>query len=266
MGAKKEKYIDEEFEIISADCNLKFLYPENNNLAKKKRNLRFDLVKDNSDEDAIEKPKKTAIEYKKRNIISGFYFKAENHFEYYNFGDSYLRDYKDSKRIFAFEGEGNLHDIQKTIFGLASYFAYHAEKHVIILTSDVKKSYYYEQLKEHLDVVPKDVLSFEYIDCYEMDGLTIINIPDFKNIVSENHKSVFDDIMKRLMRNDPVVFCEIPGLVTLETEQELYYPLIKMVDSVSFVVKYNKNKNKHLIGMKDYFLKYGVTIKGVICQ
>ncbi|EQC52664.1 hypothetical protein, partial [Bacteriovorax sp. DB6_IX] len=61
-----------------------------------------------------------------------------------------------------------------------------------------------------------------------------------------------------------VVLWDLPDLKEMDNKKEVFYPVIRSLESVSLIVKTNYSKYAELHKIKDYFEKYKVPFKGLV--
>lgn len=201
---------------------------------------------------------------KKNSSHNGFYYRAKDHMELYKVGSSYMIDYNSGLKSIAFCGNSLRPEREKSIFGVTSYFNYHINLKVCIVTMSFHESFYHEMTGD-LDYRSEKALdeNFDY-KVFSGQGFDIIEFSELKKVERKLRHHDFEYFLDVLVEDYDLVLWDLPELEILNSNKELYFPIVRTVDNVSIIVGENYSKYKHIEQMIDYFKRYQINIKGVL--
>ena len=188
------------------------------------------------------------------------FYKVQNHHELFKLGNTYLTDLKMGIKSFAFSGAGQENVGQKTVFGVAAFLNYSTDKNITIVTSKYDDSLYQHNLGE-MSHVAKNIADLEY-DSVCMEGVEIVTFDALHGII----KRLAEQGISQFCDEREVILWDLPIIERVMQTPELYFPIIRKLDSISFVVNANKSKMKSLNKLVYYYKKYEVPLKGILLE
>lgn len=234
-------------------------------------NYLHEVIKKDQSEEYDEKPVLKTIKYKaqilskQKNLShNGYYYKAVDHVELFKTGTSYLEDFKNGVRSFAFSSLGLSESRQKSIFGICSFFNYHTEVKTLIVAEDFKKSFfsfYVKDLKPKSKPIYKDGATYQI---FSGPGFDVLDFYEIKRIYSKVPHYDYEEFLRELTNLYDLVLWDLPELEILDANKEIYFPVIRMLDNVSLIVKGKETNIYQIRELADYYSKYQVDIKGVL--
>lgn len=239
--------------------------PKFNLKLKNKDSIRNELSGLDSDdvEKTLKYQKHTLIKKKNRSNKS-YYYKAKDHMELYKVGSSYLKDFKAGLKSFSFSSSGIAYDREKTVFGICSFFNYHEDLNICILTADLMKTFYNEICddfeEKNMQVFDEDLS----LNVYKAKGFDLIQYKDLKKVERKIKDYDFETFIDYLTDRYDLLFWDLPELSVLDSNKELYFPIIRTLDNVSLVVKKDVSKISEIGSMVSYYNRYQVDIKGLL--
>lgn len=279
---KKEEAIAEFTDIEVQDKEVKnenksgfnFTLKDNNNnivIDDKKINVKSKSEKSNvlsfskSNDSSFEASKK---EYRRKKdnaakSIANLYYKTKKHNELFKLGTLFYRDLESGLKSFAFTGQGDIVPQQSTILGLSAYFSYHMKITTTVFTESFKYSKYNCSDKEIAtdEIMVTPDLSIK-VNCYQ--DLRVIEYCELQKIIEFADVNLLEDTLESIIDNNELIFWDLPTPKEMEKATELYFPITRIIDNVSLIVKPNNSKIKSILDLKEYFEKYHIQIKGMI--
>ena len=201
---------------------------------------------------------------RKGNTHNGHYYRAKDHMELFKVGSSYMKDFKSGLKSFSFASVNMKEEREKTVFGVSTYFNYHAEVSICIITTEFVKSFYEEFLGE---VEEKENQVFDEDLFYNIrigNGFDILEFNQLKKIERKIREYDFEYFLDDLLDSYDLILWDLPELEILDGNKELYFPIVRTLDNVSFVVGENYTKVRNLNEMINYFKRYQIVIKGLL--
>lgn len=234
-------------------------------------NYLSEVINNNQDIESDDEPVLKTVKYKAqilskdKNIAhNGYYYRAVDHVELFKTGASYLEDFKNGIKSFAFSGLGLDQSKQKSIFGICSFFNYHTQVRTLIVAKDFKKSFfsfYITDLKVKEKAIYKDGQSYRY---YQGDGFDILDFQELKRVYTQVAHYDYEEFLRELTNRYDLVLWDLPEMDILDSNKEVYFPIIRMLDNVSLIVKGKQTNIFEIRDLADYYSKYQVDIKGVL--
>lgn len=225
----------------------------------------FDQSEDNANSDfkKVEYERHTLLK-KKGKQHNGYYYRAKDHVELFKTGSSYLKDFKDGEKNFSFISVG-LDDVrEKTVFGVASFFNYHSDCRVGIVTDHFEKSFYHQFIgdleKEQRNIVDEELGFHVFVG----NGFEIIEFANLKNVERKIKDNDFEAFVEKLVDSYDLILWDLPDLEALKSNKELFFPVIRILDNVSMIVSENTTKFKDMQTIMDYFRRYQIRVKGML--
>lgn len=201
---------------------------------------------------------------KKAKSGHGFYYRAKDHVELYKVGSSFLKDFNSGLKSFSFCSSGLKEDREKSVLGILSFFNYHEDVNICVITSSLKDSFYSKIAtkaeKREAQVFDEDL----YYDFYTGDGFEVIEYQELKRVERKITAYNFEDFLDQIMGAFDLILWDLPELEVLDSNKELYFPIIRSLDNVSFIVGKNVSKISEINEMISYFKRYQIPIKGLL--
>lgn len=215
--------------------------------------------------------KEGALKYEKHSFTrkksrSGhaYYYRAKDHVELYKVGSSFLKDFNSGLKSFSFSSSGLREEREKSVLGILSFFNYHQDLRICVITNDLKESFYNKiavnAQKREGQVFDEDL----YYEFYTGEGFEIIEFKELKRIEKKITAYNFEDFLDQIMNSFDLVLWDLPEIEILDSNKELYFPVIRSLDSVSFIVGKNVSKISEINEMVSYFKRYQIPIKGLL--
>lgn len=205
-------------------------------------------------------------EFRRKNnkSLSKLYYKVKNHIELFKLGDSYLRDFNRGIKSLAFNSTGVKGEREKTVLGVTSFLNYNAKVTVTVVTDDLQKSLYHNYIKD-LEEIKKPILNEDIqYTCYGTQGVEFVEFSEICDVMYQLGNSTFEEFIENFVESSDVVLWDLPDLKEMDNKKEVFYPVIRSLESVSLIVKTNYSKYAELHKIKDYFEKYKVPFKGLV--
>lgn len=233
-------------------------------LSLKSENLQEAGAEDEEFEVKNVKVTRHEIRRKNNKSLSKLYYRVKNHIELFKLGDSYLRDFNRGVKSLAFHSCTNSDERERTVLGVSSFLNYNAKVTVTVITDNLKKSLYHDHIKE-LEEIKKSIdnESVTYTS-YVTQGVEFIEFSELCDVMYQLGNTSFEEFIENFIENSDVVLWDLPNLVEMDNKKELFYPVIRSIESVSIIVESNESKYKEITNAKDYFDKYKVPFKGFV--
>lgn len=204
------------------------------------------------------------LKRKNNKSLSKLYYRVNNHIELFKLGDSYLRDFNRGVRSLGFHSVAKKDEREKTVLGVTSFLNYNAKITVTVITENLKNSIYAEYINA-LEEVKKTILNENIAyTSYVTQGVEFVEFSELCDVMYQLGNTSFEEFIENFIENSEVVLWDLPELKEMDNKKELYYPIIRSIESVSLVVEENESRYKQIIFIKDYFDKYKVPFKGFV--
>ncbi len=207
---------------------------------------------------------KHSLTRKKAKVSAANYYRVKDHMELFKVGSSYLRDYKSGVRSMGFSSYDLQKQSEKTIFGISSFFNYHHELNICIITDDIEHSFYNTMLNafdSFQDVYTEEDIEYNF---YHSDGHDFIEYQELLRVESHSHHFGMEDFIEFLLSKYDLIFWDLPSLKTMNRKRELFFPVVRSLESLTLIVEKEVTKKKDIDSLISYFEKYQVPIKGVL--
>ncbi len=228
-----------------------------------------DSDKENDKESQINKSvnvdiSKHELRRKNNKSLSKLYYRAVNHIELFKLGDTYLQDYNRGVKSIAFNSNESALEREKTVLGISSFLNYNARVTVTVVTDNFEQSIYKDLLPD-LEVVTKNSGHGDITySCLATAGIEIVDYSELWNAFAEVADGHIEEFIEAFTKMADVILWDLPFLSKMNDKKELFFPIIRYLDNVSFIVKSNVSKYGELDALKEYFDKYQVPIKGLV--
>jgi len=193
-----------------------------------------------------------------------YYYRAKDHVELYKIGNSYLKDFKSGVKSVSFASHGLDEEREKSVFGILSFFNYHENLNICVVTKSLENSFY-EKITGGLSKREGQVFDEDlYYDFYTGEGFELIEFKELKRVERKITEYNFEAFLDQLQDSFDLILWDLPSTEILNSNKELYFPIIRSLDNVSFIVGKNKSKISQINEMVSYFTRYQVSIKGLL--
>ena len=204
------------------------------------------------------------IQVKHRRFNSETYFNAKNHLDLFNVGSFYYQEYLTGKKNFALYAENSNEDVHESLLGFASYFNYHEDLKVTLVTNNFQHSI----LSKHLKNVHHEVRYFKseeyFYEVIVSEGIEILEYSALRHICKKLGRELFDGFLDEILGQTDVSFWNVPSLELVDREREFFFPLMRKMDSTSVVLTKGKSSATELKKIINYAAKYSLKISGVL--
>lgn len=201
---------------------------------------------------------------KGKKSLSKLYYKVKNHIELFKLGDSYLRDFNRGIKSLAFNSSGIKCERERTVLGVTSFLNYNAKVTVTVVTDDLQKTLYHNFVPD-LEEIKKPILNEDIsYTCYATQGVEFVEFSEICDVMYQLGNTSFEEYIENFVESSDVVLWDLPELKEMDNKKEVFYPVIRSLESVSLIVKANQSKYSDLYEVKDYFEKYKVPFKGLV--
>jgi hypothetical protein len=207
---------------------------------------------------------KHTLTRKKNKSGNAFYYRAKDHMELYKVGSSYLKDFNSGLKSFSFASCGLDLQREKSVLGITSFFNYHEDINICVVTRDVANSFY-SAIAENLSVKAREIFDEDLTyDVHHAGGFDLVELSELKKVERKLRNYDFEHFLDHLLDSYDLILWDLPALEVLDSNKELYFPIIRSLDNVSFIVGKNKSKVSEINSMVSYFKRYQIQIKGLL--
>lgn len=203
-----------------------------------------------------------------KKALAHYFYKIEDHQNLNRIGNSFLSDYKNGLKNFAFTSTNFIHSQQKTILGLACFFDHFQDNLKIgIVSRDLKEGVFSEIINESRSLVRQiphlPNTNFFYFQFYHH-----FEFIDYNELI-ETGKSLpvqaeYESALDYLLSCYDVVFWDVPEMNNIVKHKAQFFPIAMKFDSLTIVAMKRNNQTKELDDIKNFFQNYGINLKGLI--
>ncbi len=207
---------------------------------------------------------KHSLNRKKARKSANYYYRVNDHMELFKVGTSYLRDYQSGIRSMGFASYNLKEEGEKTIFGISSFFNYHDDLNICIITSSLEGSFYesiLEKAERRKDIYTDEEIEYEL---FHADGHDFIEYEELSNVECRCNHLGLEDFIDYLVNKYDLIFWDLPSLDQMNKSREVFFPVVRALESLTLIVGSQVSKGKELDELISYFQKYQVPIKGVL--
>tara|TARA_Y100000780_G_C13696051_1_gene422877 strand:+ start:88786 stop:90231 length:1446 start_codon:yes stop_codon:yes gene_type:complete len=211
---------------------------------------------------SYEKHSLTRKQKKRSRKSAHYYYRVQDHMELFKVGSSYLRDFKSGIRSMGFSSYQLSRENQKTVFGLTSFFNYHDDLNICIITDKMKNSFYDEILKNkelRSDIYSDENVEYNFIHC---EGHDFIEYSELT--VLSHHCEHLEDFISFLLEKYDLILWDLPDLKVMNRYREVFFPIVQSIESLTLIMAAEVSRGKELDSLLSYFQKYQVPVKGVL--
>ena len=147
---------------------------------------------------------------------------------------------------------------------ITSFFNYHEDINICVITKDLAGSFY-SSIAEGFSVKPREIFDEDLTyDVHHAGGFDIVELGELKKVERKLRNYDFEQFLDHLLDSYDLILWDLPDLKILDANKELYFPIIRSLDSVSFIVGKNISKASEITSMISYFNRYQIQIKGLL--
>lgn len=207
---------------------------------------------------------KHSLTRKRSRKSASYYYRVNDHMELFKVGSSYLRDYQSGIKSMGFSSYNLQEEGEKTIFGISSFFNYHDDLNICIVTNHLEGSFYTSILGE-LEV-RTDIYTDENVeyDLFHADGNDFISFDEIINIECQSNHTGPEDFIDYLSEKYDLILWDLPSLEYMNNSREIFFPIVRALESLTLIVAAEVSRGRELDTLISYFEKYQVPIKGVL--
>jgi hypothetical protein len=195
---------------------------------------------------------------------SDYFYRAENHIDLFNIGQSYMADFNNGKKSFAFSGEEAKEAKEKTIFGLCSFFNYHTDATVTIVTKTMDQTFYHSYVAGMHSVRKKIENENITISIYECDEFQVIEFDELVRVAGLLRSMHIEDFIQEIVNESDLIFWDLPNFEDMAKDRVVYFPTLRSVNHVTLMIKEGFTNFEFINRARDYFKKYGIALKGAL--
>lgn len=190
------------------------------------------------------------------------YFSVKNHPDLFDIGKHYLQLSQNGKKNFAFYSSDSV-ACHHTLLGISSFFNYHEDLKSTIFVESFDKSELVKLLKNPIreERVFKDEYSYEFLN---FNGIEVVEYDHLRHVALKMGAELFSQFISSFIAGSSISLCEMPKIKDVNRERELFFPLIKAMDSLSVVIEPGKSSSKEVKEVVDFSKKYDLKIDGVL--
>jgi hypothetical protein len=124
---------------------------------------------------------------------------------------------------------------------------------------------FYADFVKNLEIKERQIFDEElYLKLHAGKGFDIIEFSELKKVERKIREYDFESFLDDLIDHYDLVLWDLPEVDVLDSNKELYFPVVRVLDNVSFIVGGQKSKYRELNNLISYFKRYQVAIKGLL--
>lgn len=211
----------------------------------------------------IEHEKET---YRPRSVgeKSEYFYKVKNHQDLVKIGNSYMADFKNGLKNFAFSAGDSEKSQPETILGLTNFFNYYQDVKILVIAANLlhgplKKFAKEAQMKNILiNGTKASVCLFSH------KMFDLIDLQEFYHLKEAQHVEGLVDSLPKILEQYEMILWSLPPIAEIEKHIDTFFPLSMEIDSLTLLVSVGSSSVKKLTEIKTFFDKYGIPIKGCL--
>jgi len=217
--------------------------------------------------DNSEKKSASQTKLKTKGRENRFFYKVSNHQELFRIGRSFYDDYTAGVKSFAISSTGYQTSQQKTILGLASFFD-HKDDYKIAVISDNLDQGAFKDIVSISKNIPSTIVGDDYSLNVKSfyNHFDFINLDEVLNLSNHHNMKEYDSVFDHIVDYYDIVFWDVPELHKIQLDSERYFPMIMKFESLSIIVSKQITKERHVDELKQFFLGYGINMKGLLFE
>lgn len=196
------------------------------------------------------------LEFKKNKLL----FQIANHHELFRLGESFLHDFKQGIQSFGFSSIGYDMSQKRTVLGLACFFDFKNVGKIAIISDSFEQGIYSEVMKHSHKVVRASENGHEFEVSSFADNFDLI---DMTPLLGRKGLETIQGLRGALSAYDLVLW-DLPRWLKLQEDPQSYLAMIFHLQSLSVIVTPSLSKNEEIKKAKQFFMDYGVSLKGFI--
>lgn len=199
--------------------------------------------------------------------LAKYFYKVSNHHEFYQIGNSFLKDYREGFKSFAITSTGYKQSQQRTILALASFFDHAMPMKIAIVTSEMGEGVFKELISKSVDTnlelnmtkdsqmnVKRFYHHFDFVSFDSLFKMAPAGVPTYE----------YEHAISQFVRNYDLVLWDTPEIDVFKANNNLYYPIALYFDSLSIIVSQTLSSQTEINELQEFFTNYGVNIKGLM--
>jgi hypothetical protein len=198
---------------------------------------------------------------------NSFFFRAKDGEKLYVLGDNFYKDFKSGFRHFSFANIGASESQKRSILGIASFMYYFENLRILIVTNSLNGSFYDQFNQDHNKTVTSisSYPEFEY-NLLHHEGLNYLDVNEIQDKSRSHQVKGTEYLVKKIVEDYDVVFYDLPQIVETKSQYDVYFPILQMIENVTFVVNLKGNSYSQLDDLKNFFSSYKIHLKGLIVE
>jgi hypothetical protein len=236
--------------------------PENNNTIF---NINDNYFREESRVDSI------GVEYEKESFRprsvsekSEYFYKVKNHQDLVKIGNSYMADFKNGLKNFAFSAGDSERSQPETILGLTNFFNYYQDVKILVIAANLLHGPLKKFAKE---AQMKNILidgSNSSICIFKHKMFDLIDLQEFYHLKEAQQVEGLVNSLPKILEQYEMVLWSLPPISEMEKHIDTFFPLSMEIDSLTLLVSVGSSTVKKLTEIKTFFDKYGIPIKGCL--
>ena len=199
--------------------------------------------------------------------LAKYFYKVTNHHEFYQIGNSFLKDFREGFKSFAITSTGYKQSQQRTILALASFFDHAMPMKIAIVTNHMDHGVFKDLINKSVDTnvelsmtienllkVKRFYHHFDFVSFDSIFQMAPEGVPNYE----------YENAISLLIRNYDLVLWDTPEIDVFKANNNLYYPIALYFDSLSIIVSQTLSSQSEILELQDFFSNYGVNIKGLM--
>lgn len=219
----------------------------------------------------------TNIDYKKieherlvfRNEVArkknSYFFRARDSENLFALGDNFYKDFKAGYKHFSFSHLGASEAQKKSIQGIASFIFYFENLRILIVSSKMEGTFFGQfKHRDHKEVASLSAYPEFTYETYVHEGIHYLEVDEIANRSKDHKVKGLEYLMKKVVEDYDVVLYDLPDTSEHKTLYEIYFPLLQIIQNVTFIVSLKSNTFTDLETLKNYYLNYKIKPKGCV--
>jgi hypothetical protein len=203
-----------------------------------------------------------------KKALSHYFYKIEDHQNLNRIGNSFLSDYKNGLKNFAFTSTNFIHSQQKTILGLACYFDHFQDNLKIgIVSRNLKEGVFSEIISESRSLV-RNIPHLPNTNFFYFQFYHHFEFIDYNELIETgktlNNQAEYESALDYLLSCYDVIFWDVPEMNNIVKHKAQFFPIAMKFDSLTIVAMRRNDQSKELDDIKNFFQNYGINLKGLI--
>jgi len=193
--------------------------------------------------------------------LEELFFRVRDDHELYNLGQSYNRDFMAGARVFGFAHASAGESQKRAILGVMSFIAYFEEARILVLTDRMSDTFF-GRFKSPQYLRSNSVDGREY-QTYGLNSIQFLEIDEIAP-PQARHRRGLGRLVSKVIEDYDVVLCDLPSLDARKENYDLYLPLLRAMESVTFTISLKRNRFSEIQRLQRYFSSYNIKVKGSV--